>query len=801
LIGQTVSHYRIVKKLGGGGMGVVYEAEDTRLGRRVALKFLPEELCSDANALDRFRREARAASSLNHPNICTIYDIEEHEGRPFIVMELLEGESLKERLQRGPLDLEHVLTIGIQLAEALQAAHEQGIIHRDIKPGNVFVNQRGQAKILDFGLAKLTPVSRLVAQPAGTASMSEEERSALTGFDIIPGTAFYMSPEQIRREELDARSDLFSLGVVLYEMATGRKPFQANNSVLTLAAILEAKPVSPLTLRPSLPDAMETIVGKALEKDRALRYQNASELRADLKKLEFVSDTDLAHRAHPLIARPSQVFRRVSARTTYVLLGVAGVLIMLLVVFTLWWVKHGRSGAPSAAKRGSVAVLPFQNMSEDPTTEFLRVALADEIATALTYMPSLEIRPMTASRRFANTTDPQQVGRALRVGTVVTGHYVRQGEKLIITLEAVDVQSNRLAWQGTITVPAQDLIGMQRQIGIQVRQGLLPVLGGASGAIETATRPKNSDAYDYYLRAAAVAHDPEPNREAIPMLERSVALDPTYAPAWDALGLRYYYDSQYGGGGRPAFDRAVAAYARAVALDPNFVAAVGHLARASVERGDLTDGHRQAEELLRRRPDNAQAHFTRAYVLRYAGLLEEAMRECDIALGLDPGNYFFRSCAFAFFQAGRADRAMEYISLDAGSEWFINLTPAILLRQGKIQDARDSAGRMTNDRTWFGSLLQACLGRSPALERLVRQAEPALLGQRDPEFRYHQGAIMAYCGQHDLALRLLKSAIQQNYCSTAALQLDPLLAPLRAAPEFAELKSAAQNCQHQVTRK
>jgi len=795
LVGRTIAHYRVLSKLGSGGMGVVYEAEDTRLGRHVALKFLPQKMTEDPRALERFQREAQAASRLNHPNICTIYDVGEFENQPFIAMELLDGVSLKDRLREKPMDLAQVLDIGIQLADALDAAHAQGITHRDLKPGNIYLTQRGQAKILDFGLAKLAPEHRLVKEHAGGSLDSDE---ALTTTDIIPGTAFYMSPEQARGEEIDTRSDLFSLGVVLYEMATGDKPFYASNTVMTLDAVLHNRPMSPLKLNPSLPVGFEAIAGRALEKRRDKRFQTAAELRAELQRLKHDSEAGMTTAAlgvRPLVAPARSVFRGVSLSQTYLLFGLAGVVVMLLVVLTLYWIKHARSGP---AANNTIAVLPFQNVTQDPGIDYLRFALADETVNVLTHTRSLEVRPLASSRQYTEPNlDPAQVGRELRVANVLAGHYVREGKSLRVTLEDVDVRKNQIAWQGSFEVGVQDMTAVQRQLGVQIRQGLLPAVGVTAAPGESSTRPRNSAAYDFYLRSAAMSHDPVPNKQAVALLERAVGLDPYYAPAWEALGRRYYWDASYSGGGQAVFDRSSGAYERALALDPNLVTAAAHLTENWVEAGELDKAYLEAEALVRRRPESAEAHFTLAYVLRYAGLLGESARECDVALGLDPANFYFRSCTFAFAETGQTQRAADYLRLDAGSDFSLSVMPSVLLRAGRVDEARQALGKMPDNPAWYRGLLQACLESRPDAEigRLVGQAGPALMAERDPEMKYYQGSLLAWCGQRDAALGLLRSAVDQNYCATAALDSDPLLAKLRGAPEFGELRRASADCQ------
>ena len=795
MIGQTVSHYRVLGKLGGGGMGVVYEAEDLKLGRHVALKFIPENLAGDPKSLERFTREARAASLLNHPNICIIHGIEDNNGHPFIVMEKLEGESLKQCISGHALGTEKLLDISIQVADALAASHAKGIVHRDIKPANIFLTPSGQVKVLDFGLAKLV-------HNVGTDSDGVAADNSLTAVGVIPGTAVYMSPEQARSEEIDFRSDLFSFGVVMYEMATGKKPFTGKNSLMTLDAVLHDKPVPPGELNPNVPVELEGIIGKAMEKDRRQRYQSAAQMKADLQQLKRETDSGQVKSGlrSGKLRVASQTFGRKGSRWQFwLLLGTAALLVTVLAAVGAYWLKH-RSVA-NLEQQNAIAVLPLQNVNGDFAVDYLRYALADELTSVLTYSRSLEVRPTSATRKYVEQdVDPRKVGQQLHVGRLLTGHFMRQGEKLTVTLEAIDVSNDRLLWQANVTAPVNDLISLQNQLTTQVQQGLLPALGVAGGALSTASRPKSALAYDLYLHALALPHDPQPNKDAINVLEHVVGEDSGYAPAWEALGLRYYYDSLYGGGGEQMFQRSNSAYERALSLDPNRVAAASNLITNRVERGDLGRAYDAAKDLVQRRPQSADAHFALSYVLRYAGMLEQATQECNAARVLDPGNYNFRSCAWAFLEQGKTDKAMDYIHMDAGSEWAAWVTPYVYLAAGNLAQARESAKSVAKAPAYHRELLVACTqAQRPAdLDRVVREEEASVMTEPDPEQWYHVAALMAYCGQKDPALRLLKDAVQQNYCAYSALLEDPLLKGLRKETAFNEVLTASSKCQESL---
>ncbi len=771
-------------------MGVVYEAEDLKLGRHVALKFIPENLAGDPKSLERFTREARAASLLNHPNICTIHGIEDNNGHPFIVMERLEGESLKQLISGHPVALDKILDIGVQVADALVASHTKNIVHRDIKPANIFITPTGQVKVLDFGLAKLV-------HNLGTEDDAGADNS-LTAVGVIPGTAVYMSPEQARSELVDARSDLFSFGVVLYEMCTGKKPFTGANSLVTLDAVLHAKPIPPRDLNPKVPIELEGIIGKAMEKDRNRRYQSAAEMRSDLAllKREAESGTIKTPSATARLRVATRTFGRHSRLIMYLLIATAALLVTVLGAVGAWWFKHRQ--AASAEQRNAIAVLPLQNLSGDPNIDYLRYALADELTSVLTYARTLEVRPSSVTRKYnAIDLDPKKVGQELRVGRLLTGSYRKLGDTLSVTLEAIDVPTDRLLWEATVSAKAEDMINLQQQLSTQVERGLLPVLGGGGGEIEAASRPKNQEAYDLYLRSVAQPHDPKPNKEAIRMLEWAVGIDASYAPAWEALGQRYSFDSTYGGGGEEVFQKSNQAFERAVALDPNRVMAASLLITNRVERGDLIRAYDSATDLVKRRPQSADAHFALSYVYRYAGMLAESTQECNQARQLDPGNFSFRSCAWSFLEMGKTDRAMDFVQLDPGSEWAAWVTPYVNLTAGDVTEAHANAKNMAKASFYHRDLMEACTApqKPPDFAKIVREAESSVIVEPDAEAWYHVGALMASCGQTEPALRLLKAAVQQNYCAYSALLDDPLLKELRKQTTFNEVLTAASSCQ------
>jgi eukaryotic-like serine/threonine-protein kinase len=796
-VGDTLSRYRIIERLGGGGMGVVFGAEDLRLGRRVALKFLPPELSRDKEALSRFQREARTASALNHPHICTIHDVEEEsdsESQQFIVMEWLDGQTLKHVLGGGPLPIATLLDLAIEITDALGAAHAQGVIHRDIKPANLFVTSQGHAKVLDFGIAKLIPGRMGTGALVQAATMTASADAGVTTPGSAIGTLAYMSPEQVRGEELDVRTDLFSLGLVLYEMATGHPAFDGATWAVITDGILNRSPVPPLRANPSLPSELERIIAKALEKDRRLRYQSASELQADLRRLK----RDLESGPRLAVPPPVPPPHRISGLTPTRLAVTA---LVAVLIGGVSWVAFRRltgPGTPPATR--TVAVLPLQNVTGDRGQDFLRFGLADEIVGALSPDPAVTVRPFTTSRRYAGAeVDLVTAGHELGAATLVTGHFMQDSGALRVTIEAVDVGTNRVIWRDAINIPSGDAIAMQRELVAHVQQGLMPALGVVPASRVDRGRPVNAEAYDLYLRTTAMSYDPLPNKQAIPILQRATVLDPNFARAWSALGLRGYYDYSYSDGGEPAFELSQAAYHRALVEAPDMIGdAAVPLILARIERGDRVAAYREASALVAAWPANARAHYALAYVFRYAGLLDEATRECRAAYAIDPSERRLRTCALSFLPLGDYQAVRQFVRLDAGSELADSLEAHVLIREGNREAARRKLAREFSDAT-VGEpvLLKACLEQRPRqeLEALARRME-AISGvpARDAEELYLLAGAESFCDLQEAAVRTAQRMVAENYCAVDGLSRDPLLARLRARPEYAAILRDAREC-------
>ena len=727
MIGRTLLHYEIESKLGEGGMGAVYKARDTRLGRDVALKFLPRQLAAGSVFRARFEVEARAAAALNHPNVAAIHAIEECDGEPFLVLEYVAGSSLRERIAQGPVPLDQALHFTRQIASGLQAAHDRGIVHRDIKSSNLMVTPDGTVKILDFGLARI-----------GAGTDLTETRATL-------GTISAMSPEQVRGEPADARSDIWSLGVVLYEMLAGHAPFRGEHDQAVLYAIANTEPPPPSSLRNGIPAAVERLVHKAMARAREARYARVADLLADLESLDDASPS----------AKP--------------------------------------------ARPPALAVLPFTNVRNDPSTDFLGFALADQVIGSLSDVTELLVRPSISVRKYqGQTIDARAVGQDLNVEFLLTGFFLKQDDDIRLNVEMVDIRSDEMVWRDSIRVRYENAFELQDVVAEKVLRGLSMRLSNNERTRRRADVPADPLAYEKYLRAVSCPLTTEGSRLAATMAEQAIALDPKYAPAWVEFGFRLALWNMEALLGREAFARAEAAYRQALSLNPDMAPALKELALHCTNTARPEEAAQFIERLFQRTPDSAEAHYVLGYLYRYTGMLDEAVREVDRTLELDPGNRRYRGAGWAYISHGDYQKAYDAFTLDpdgtVGIAWR-GMSLYLMGNRDRAIEHFDRAAAIEPD-TFVGirhAGISACLkGDLEMGHGLLRRLEERIPKDHDPEHWYLLAGAYGLMGDDAGTIRALERAVDGGYFSGPGFLRDPLLEGVRGDAGFERVLALAR---------
>ena len=807
------AHYRMISKLGAGGMGEVYLAEDTRLDRKVALKVLNEGVAADADRRRRFVQEAKAASALNHPNIITIHEIGETGNRHFIAMEYIDGETLHRRLIDGPVTLKSVLDAGIQIASALQAAHEANIIHRDIKPENVMLRSDGLIKVLDFGIAKVT-------EPLVPAQVDGEAETIKGGTSpgTIVGTAAYMSPEQARGKTVDARTDIFSLGVVLYEMLTGRKPFAGDTSMDVIAAILYKEPPSIRDAMPDVPAEIDRIISKQLRKDSDERYQTIRDLLIDLKdvrkELEF--EDKLKLRVSPPEKRPAAAATASGGRTTArtgsfvteikkrkkAVLGVVAALLIVAAIGIIYSLSRNRSSSSSAetAPINSIAVLPFQNKTADAEAEYLSDGLAESLIYGLSQLPSLKVSPSSSVARYkGKDIDPIEIGNELGVNAVMTGRFAQHGDDLTISVELVDVRNNRVLWGRQYDRKLTDLMTTQREIGTEITQNLKVKISGANEPHVMRHYTDNPDAYNLYLKGHyyAARYTKDGFTKGIEYFEQAIAKDSNFALAYSGLAFCYLMQTDWVFAPRDSVPKARQALDNALKLDSTLAEAHTMNAMLLLQyEWDWPAAERHFRRAIELDPNYALGRSFLAWHLAAMGRFDESIAEEGRALNLDPLSAAVNTdLGWDLYLARRYEEAVEQLrkAIDLEPNYWVShvLLGRCYEQQGKSAEAVAEFYKARQIENSIPEVL-AALGHGYALSgrraeafKIISELQQRAKNEFVPSFSI--ATIYIGLGMKEEALQYLAKAYHEGSYYMIHLKVDPLLDNLRADPRFADI--------------
>jgi len=792
MLGKIISHYRILEKLGGGGMGVVYKAEDSTLGRQVALKFLPEEWSKDRQALERFKREARAAAALNHPNICTIHEIGEHEGQPFLVMELLEGETLEQRVSAQPLKVNEILELAIPIALALEAAHAKGIVHRDIKPANIFVTQEGGVKILDFGLAK-------VARAGGLSTVGGTSTESLTAPGVVAGTVQYMSPEQALGQATDHCTDIFSLGAVLYEMATGRVPFPGSTLGETIAHILHSQPEAMARFNSEVPAELERITLKCLEKKPEERYQSAKELRVDLQRLK--RDTESARvgagLAPPAGAQPAPPLRK---RWIVAMAGAAVILVAAVFIARNVGGLRDRLLPKAAAPRiESLAVLPLENLMGDPQQEYFVDGMTEELIADLSQVSALRVISRTSVMQYKGTKKSMpEIARELKVDGVIEGSVLRSGDQVRITAQLIQAATDTHLWAKSYERDLRDVLALQSEVAGAIANEIKIKLTPQEQVRLASASAVNPEAYRLYLQGRY-----QFSKRTLPAFEKSIQLfqqvlekDPDYALAYAGLAESYGILPFYGGAlPKDAFPKAKAAAVKALELDSSLAEAHAALGFVLLYWDwDWSATERELKHAIELKPSYVVGHHWYAEYLSAMGRHDQAIAEIKRAQELDPLSPLMLVVGGEVcFYAHRYDEVIEQcrkaLELDSSYALAHSWLASAYAEKAMYEEATtefEKAARLFGRDPWGGlALVYARTGkRDEALKILGRMREQSNRGESSP---VRTACLYLAVGEKQRALDWLEKAYEERDPYMAFLNVRPELDPLRSDPRFQDL--------------